>query len=215
MSPVKAVEKQGSRVQKGRSGNPKGRPKGSRNSATLAAEVLLDGEAEALTRKAIEMALDGDTVALRLCLERFYPPHKDRSLSFALPPIRSARDAADISGAVAAALSNGDITLSEAVEIGKLIDSSVKAHQVAELNDRVARIDQVNDAELTRIIMNTRAAEVLPGPPAGSKQQLAFFIGRPSSDQPCFAKAPSAKTKASQYRATLVRSILEIRHSDV
>jgi hypothetical protein len=39
---------------------------------------------QALTRKAIEIALDGDTVALRLCLERFYPPRKDRSLSFAL-----------------------------------------------------------------------------------------------------------------------------------
>jgi hypothetical protein len=30
----------------------------------------LEGEAEALTRKAIDMALNGDVVALRLCLER-------------------------------------------------------------------------------------------------------------------------------------------------
>ena len=37
-------------------GNP-GRPKGSRNKATLAAEALLDGEAEALTHKAIELRL--------------------------------------------------------------------------------------------------------------------------------------------------------------
>jgi hypothetical protein len=43
-------------------GNP-GRPKGSRNKATLAAEALLDGEAEALTRKAIELALAGDVTA--------------------------------------------------------------------------------------------------------------------------------------------------------
>ena len=70
MAPVDTVKKQGSRFQKGRSGNPNGRPKGSRNAATLACEALLDGEAEALTRKAIEMALGGDTVALRLCLER-------------------------------------------------------------------------------------------------------------------------------------------------
>jgi hypothetical protein len=39
---------------------------GARNSATLAAEALLDGEAEALTRKAIELALGGDSLALRI-----------------------------------------------------------------------------------------------------------------------------------------------------
>ena len=47
-----------------------GRPKGARNKKTLALEALLDGEAEALTRTAIEKALDGDGLALRLCLER-------------------------------------------------------------------------------------------------------------------------------------------------
>ncbi|HWN80221.1 MAG TPA: DUF5681 domain-containing protein [Bradyrhizobium sp.] len=91
MSPVKTVEKQGSRFQKGRSGNPKGRPKGSRNAATLACEALLDGQAEALTQKAIQMALDGDPVALRLCLDRLCPPRRDRPVSFPLPPITGAQ----------------------------------------------------------------------------------------------------------------------------
>ena len=52
---------------KGVSGNPAGRPVGSRNKATLLALQLLEGEAEALTRKAVEQALEGDTTALRLC----------------------------------------------------------------------------------------------------------------------------------------------------
>src|SRR5437867_3201999 len=51
--------------QKGRSGNPGGRRPGCRNRVTQTAEVLLEGEAEALTRKAIELALEGDTTALR------------------------------------------------------------------------------------------------------------------------------------------------------
>jgi len=55
---------------KGQSGNPNGRPKGIRNKATMAAQELLDGEAEALTRKAIEKAMEGDMTALKLCLER-------------------------------------------------------------------------------------------------------------------------------------------------
>jgi len=39
--------------EKGQSGNPGGRRPGCGNRATLAAEVLLEGEAEALTRMAI------------------------------------------------------------------------------------------------------------------------------------------------------------------
>jgi Family of unknown function (DUF5681) len=66
---------------KGRSGNPRGRPVGSRNRKTLAAAVLLAGEAEALTRKAVELALAGDPTALRLCIERILPPCRERAVS--------------------------------------------------------------------------------------------------------------------------------------
>ncbi len=61
--------RKGNRFQKGRSSNPNGRPKGSRNRTTVACEALLEEEAGALTRKAIQMAKDGDTIALRLCLD--------------------------------------------------------------------------------------------------------------------------------------------------
>lgn len=72
-------------------GNP-GRPKGTRNKATLAAEALLEGEAEALTRKAIELALAGDGAALRLCLERIVPVRRGRAVALDLPPVRTAAD---------------------------------------------------------------------------------------------------------------------------
>ena len=45
-----------------RAGNP-GRPPGARNKATLAALALLEGEAEAITRRAIELAKAGDPTA--------------------------------------------------------------------------------------------------------------------------------------------------------
>src|SRR6516225_9737517 len=143
MSPDNTGEQQAGRFRKGRSGNPAGRPLGARNAATLAVEAMLDGEAEKLTRKCIDLALSGDVTALRLCIERICPVRRDRPVSFKLPAITSARDAADISAAVMAAVSNGDITLSEAAEIGKLIDSYVKAYQVAELDDRNVRLEQL------------------------------------------------------------------------
>ena len=52
---------------------------------TLAMEALLDGESEALTRKAIGLALGGDITALRLCLDRVLPPRKDRPINFEMP----------------------------------------------------------------------------------------------------------------------------------
>jgi hypothetical protein len=64
----KTVTRHSGQWKKGQSGNPAGPPKGTRHKATIAAEALLDGEVEALTRKAIERALEGDGVALRLCL---------------------------------------------------------------------------------------------------------------------------------------------------
>ena len=154
MFPDNTDKQQVNRFQKGVSGNPAGRPRGSRNIALLAVEAMLDGEAEKLTRKCIDLALSGDVTALRLCIERICPVRRDRPVSFKLPAVTSARDAADISAAVMAAVSNGDITLSEASEIGKLIDSYVKAYQVAELSDRVACVEQMTDEELMRIIRN-------------------------------------------------------------
>ena len=159
---VKTGEQQAGRFRKGRSGNPAGRPRGARNATTMAAEALLQGEAEKLTRKAIDMALAGDTVALKLCLERIYPVRKDRAVRFPLPPITSARDAADIAAAVAQAVAAGHITPSEAAEIAKVVDVYVRAYQTAELSDRVACVEQMTDEELQRIIRNGSSENTPP-----------------------------------------------------
>ena len=94
----------------GTSGNPRGRPSGSRHKTTLAMEELLDGEAEKLTRKAVEMALAGDMVALRLCLDRTIPPRKDRPVLFALPPVETTADVVKASAALLGAVASGELT---------------------------------------------------------------------------------------------------------
>jgi hypothetical protein len=68
-----ARKPRGRPFKKGVSGNPAGKPPGSRNRTTLAVQALLDGEAERLTRKCVELALQGDSTALRLCMERLVP----------------------------------------------------------------------------------------------------------------------------------------------
>jgi hypothetical protein len=119
-----AAKQRGRPFRPGQSGNPGGRPKGARNRSTVAAEALLVGEAEALTRKAIELAKAGDTTALRLCLERVVPPRKDRPISLELPVINSADDANRAMRVVLAAVGEGRITLSEATNLAALIEVS-------------------------------------------------------------------------------------------
>src|SRR6516225_9710454 len=71
----------------GQSGNPAGKPRGARHRATIAAEQLLAGEARALTRRAIELALTGDTTALKLCLDRIAPVRRGGLVRLMLPEI--------------------------------------------------------------------------------------------------------------------------------
>ena len=140
--PENTGRKQGSRFKPGKSGNPAGKPKGSRNAATLAMEALLDGEFEALTRKAIELAKGGDMAALRLCLDRILPPRKDRPVSFTLPAITGTTDAAAAMVSILAAVSSGDVTPGEAAEVSKLIDSYVRAVEATELHERITRLER-------------------------------------------------------------------------
>ena len=110
---------------KGTSGNPSGRPPGSRNHATLLMESLLEGEAEQLTRKAIELALAGDITALRLCLERLIPPRKDRPIHLLLPPIENVQQISLAMARVAAAIGEGEITPTE----GEVVSNILLAHK--------------------------------------------------------------------------------------
>jgi hypothetical protein len=121
-------------------GNP-GKPKGARHKVTLAIEALLDGEAEALTRKAIELAKAGDLVALRLCLDRICPPRKDRPVAFALPRLDTAADAKDAATALVAAVADGELTPSEASELSRLLDGFTRVLGVTEFEERLQRLE--------------------------------------------------------------------------
>lgn len=122
-------------------GNP-GKPKGTRHRATQAALALLEGEAEALTRKAVETALAGDTAALRLCLERIAPPRKDAPVSFALPPMQTAQDAAKGAAAVLAAVAEGDLTPTEGAHVMGLIETYRRTLETCDLEARVAALER-------------------------------------------------------------------------
>lgn len=122
-------------------GNP-GRPRGSRHKVTLAVEALLDGEAEALTRKAIEAALAGDGTALRLCLERVAPATRERTVEFEVPQVKSAADVPAALAAVLSAVATGSLTPSEGTALAGLLDRFRAAYELEELERRVAALEE-------------------------------------------------------------------------
>jgi hypothetical protein len=130
------------RFKPGQSGNPNGRPKGARHKTTLAIEKLLDGEHEAITRKAIEMAKGGDISAIRLCLDRLAPARKDRHIEFALPKMQKANDAAEAAAAIVAAVSVGELTPSEASELTKVVECYARTLQVSDFEARLERLEK-------------------------------------------------------------------------
>jgi hypothetical protein len=129
---------------KGQSGNPAGRRRDHRNRATLAAEILLEGQSEALTRKAVERALEGSDVALKLCLDRILAPRRERTVHFALPPIESPADLAAALGAVAAAVAEGALTPGEARDLSQVAATFISAIETADFERRLHAIEQHN-----------------------------------------------------------------------
>lgn len=121
-------------------GNP-GKPKGARHRATQAVETLLDGEAKGLARKVVKLALEGDTTALRLCLERIAPPRRDAPVRFDLPQMRSAGDASVGLNAIVQAVAAGELTPDEATRLAGLIEAFRKTIEIKDLEKRIAKLE--------------------------------------------------------------------------
>jgi len=128
----------------GQSGNAKGRPKGSRNAVTLLAENLLDGQAEAIIRKLLDKALEGDSAAMRLALERMLPPKRYRAVNIEFEgEINTPADAVRASSAVLSACANGDMSSEEAAQMMGLITTHVKLVEVADVTARVTALEKL------------------------------------------------------------------------
>jgi hypothetical protein len=123
------------------SGNPAGRPQGSRNKATLACEQLLDGKSEQLTAKLLEMALEGNIQAMRMCLDRTVPLRKERSINLDLRPVTSLQDRMLQFEDLTSAVAEGRITPSEGESFANILTSQAKTLQLVELARRLPEID--------------------------------------------------------------------------
>jgi len=114
------------RFQPGQSGNPAGRPPGSLNKKTLAAEALLAERAEEIVTNLMDRAIEGHGTAMRLCLDRLVPTGRNRPVAIELPVIKTPEDAELALTVITDELAAGNLTIAEVSALITLIDRMLR-----------------------------------------------------------------------------------------
>jgi hypothetical protein len=130
------------RFKPGQSGNPNGRPAGSRSKVLLALDALGEGEATDIVRAMVEKAKSGDAVAARTILDRVWPFRKGARLQFDLPEVTKADDLPGAIATVNRQVADGEISPDEGTLIVGLLEAQRKAIETSELAARVAALEQ-------------------------------------------------------------------------
>jgi hypothetical protein len=106
------------------------------------AERLMQGEAEGVLRKVIEVAKAGDMTAARLVLDRIAPPRRGCPVALALPEVLKATDVPAALTAVVRAMGDGTLSPDEAVAVCAVIEVQRRAIETAELEGRLRAIEK-------------------------------------------------------------------------
>lgn len=125
----------------GRSGNPKGRPKGSRHAALVALDAIGQDGAEEILKNLIIDAKSGDTRAAEVLLRRAWPAPKGRPVELDLPPVESAADVARALGAVTQAIAAGEITPEEGQAVASVLETQRRTMLSSDFERRLAELE--------------------------------------------------------------------------
>lgn len=125
----------------GQSGNPSGRPNGSRAKVLAALDALGEGEAEAIVLAMIDKAKDGDAMAARSILDRVWPARKGSRIQFKLPAIEKPEQLPAAIASITQQVAVGEISPDEGTLIVGLIEAQKRAVEMNELASRIAALE--------------------------------------------------------------------------
>lgn len=141
--PANAEKMQGNqKFQKGRSGNPNGKIKGTRNKATLVAEQLMQGELETICRRLLQEAVEGNMQAIKMVLDRLLPPKRNIPVTIDLPKLENSSDALNAIAIVTMAVSRGEISIDEGEALSRMIEVYIRAMEAHDYETRLTKIEQ-------------------------------------------------------------------------
>ena len=134
----------------GQSGNPRGRPKGARDRRSEL-RALLQPHSRALIAKAVELALEGDTTAIKLCLDRLIPQvkPKDEAVTFTLGPdgVNNPKGILATGENIIKAVSQSDLTPEQGRTLTAVLESQRKFMEMAELDQRLTALEKALEKE--------------------------------------------------------------------
>ena len=136
-----AGKQRGKPFERGKSGNPHGKAKGTRARATILGEKILLDDADAIVRAVVDAAKGGDMQAARLCVERLIPVRRSRPVIFPLPALETADDVGKAFSAIVAAMARGELTPDEAGAVAAVVELRRKAIETSELEKRIAALE--------------------------------------------------------------------------
>lgn len=131
---------------KGVSGNPKGTKTGSRHRVTIAAENILTGDSEAISKKLVALAKAGDANALRICMDRILPPRKDRTVAIKLKAIKKADDLIKIMHQITQAVASGEISPQEGSQLSSMVETQRRTLETGDLAKRLEALEAAREA---------------------------------------------------------------------
>lgn len=132
---------------KGQSGNPAGRPQGSRNRATVMALSLMEGAAEEIAQAVVNAARGGDLGAARIVLERLAPPLRERPITIDLPDTSTIEGISKAQQAIIEAVGMGELLPGEGNSLAALVEARRKALETQELEQRISMLEEKNGGE--------------------------------------------------------------------
>src|ERR1700693_3046962 len=120
----------------------RGRPPCSRNKDTVWAEELIGQHREAVLRKCLAMALQGDSTAMRLCVERILPLSKESRIRLKMANVSTMAEVATALNRVLQAVGRGDITTEQGQRLADLLQSRGRIIEGEELEARLRALER-------------------------------------------------------------------------
>jgi hypothetical protein len=125
----------------------RGRPSGSRNKKTVLIEELLADNSEPLLRKALQLALKGNTQMLRLLLDPVLRRPKDAPVTIGRLPMGTPEELLQSQARVMQELASGKLSLNQVEQIFQMLENARKLMETRDHNQRVRAMEQLLERE--------------------------------------------------------------------